>query len=312
MIVNFNQFMTLNEGGLAIKTSRRIRQDEADETLAHIESTLFPLLGGGNFDGDFLLIGSLGKKKNPSDDSGDIDLGISEDFLIQQLGSTPETMLSDLEEFLSTNLPEFLGFEPEMKLMKGLRVLSIGWPINGDPNQGIVQLDLIPISDMDWARFIYYSPDYRVDESVYKSAHRNWLFQAILSSLKTVESRDDEGNIMDYEGYVLRLSEGIFKSKKSYRGIKKNRLSRPQTIEGTVQFVTNDPHESVKLMFGPGLRPENVKTFEDAWNLVTSPNFVHQDKLPEITEDLVRYLEKAKLPIPVEVQKEQNLLSDDF
>ncbi len=127
-----------------------------------------------------------------------------------------------------------------------------------------------------------------------------------------VESRDDEGNIMDYEGYVLRLSEGIFKSKKSYRGIKKNRLSRPQTIEGTVQFVTNNPQESVKLMFGPGVRPENVKTFEDAWNLVTAPNFVHRDKLPEITEDLVRYLEKAKLPIPVEVQKEQNLLSNDF
>ena len=32
------------------------------------------------------------------------------------------------------------------------------------------------------------------------------------------------------------------------------------------------------------------------------------NELPEITEDLVRYLEKAKLPIPREVEKEQNLL----
>jgi len=311
MIANFNQFMRLNEGGSAIKSSRRIREDEAQSTLDHIESTLFPLLGGGNFDEDFLLIGSIGKKKNPEDDSGDVDLGISKEFLVDQMGSTPENVLVDLEQYLKSELPEFLGFEPEMKLMKGLGVLSIGWPIGGEPERGIVQLDLIPLSDMDWARFIYYSPDYRLDESVYKSAHRNWLFQAILSSLKEVESVDDDGNIMDYEGYVLRLSEGIFKSKKSYRGIKKPRLSRPQTIEGTAQFITNDPKEAVELMFGPGIRPDQVKTFEDAWSQVTSLNYVYNDRFPEIMEDFVRYLENAKLPIPSEVQAKQNLVPDD-
>lgn len=304
--------MRLNEGGAAIKSSRRIREDESEKTLNHIQDTLFPLLGGGNFDEDFLLIGSLGKKKNPTDDSGDIDLGISKEFLMDQLGSTSETVLSDLDEFLHENLPQILGFEPEMKLMQGLKVLSIGWPIEGDPSKGIVQLDLIPISDMNWAKFIYYSPDYKKDESAYKSAHRNWLFQAILSALKEVESVDDEGNIMDYEGYVLRLSDGIYKSKKSYRGIKKNRLSKPQTIEGTVKFVTNDPQESINLMFGPGVRPDDVKTFEDAWSLVTSPTFKHKDKLPEIVEDLLRYLEKAKLVIPSEVEAKQKDLLDDF
>lgn len=311
MIANFNQFMRLNEGGAAIKTSRRIREDEAQSTLEHIESNLFSILGGGNFDEDFLLIGSIGKKKNPTDDSGDIDLGISKEYLMDQLGSSPETVLTDLEQLLSTELPEILGFEPDMKLMKGLGVLSIGWPIAGDPSQGIVQLDLIPLSNMDWGRFIYYSPDYRLDESVYKSAHRNWLFQAILSSLKEVESLDDEGKIMDYEGYVLRLSEGIFKSKKSYRGIRKNRLSRPQTIEGTVQFVTNDPQEAVELMFGPGINPNQVKTFEDAWSLVTSPSYIYNDRMLDIVEDFARYLDRAKLPIPSEVQTKLNSLPDD-
>jgi len=310
MIANFNQFMRLNEGGAAIKSSRRIREDEARSTLGHIESTLFPLLGGGNFDEDFLLIGSIGKKKNPDDDSGDIDLGISKEFIMNRLGSTADMALSDLGKFLAIHLPDMLGFEPEMKLMPGLGVLSIGWPIGGVPNRDIVQLDLIPLVDMEWARFIYYSPDYRKDESVYKSAHRNWLFQAILSSLKEVESRNEEGEIMDYEGYVLRLSEGIFKSQKSYRGIKKNRLSRPQTIEGTVKFVTRDPQEAVELMFGPQIKPDQVKTFEDSWSLVTSPNYIYSDKLPEIVEDFVRYLEKAKLPIPSEVQTQQNFDRD--
>ena len=63
---------------------------------------------------------------------------------------------------------------------------------------------------MDWAKFIFYSPDYRKNESKYKSAHRNWLIQSILSALKEVESKDEEGNVENYSAYSLRLSDGIF------------------------------------------------------------------------------------------------------
>jgi hypothetical protein len=54
-----------------------------------------------------------------------------------------------------------------------------------------------------------------------------------------------------------------------------------------------------------------VKTFEDAWSLVTSPSYIYNDKMLDIVEDFARYLERAKLPIPSEVQTKQNSLSDD-
>ena len=302
MIQDFSTFQKLYEGGAAIKSSRPIKEYEVKKTLDSIESVLFPIIGGGEINKDYLLIGSIGKKKNETDESGDIDLGISKKFLANSLSSSEDQVLDLLFSKLKLELPEKLGFEPEMKLMKGINVISIEWPIEGKIENGSVQLDLIPISDMDWANFIFYSPDYRKDESKYKSAHRNWLFQAILSSLKNVTRKDDSGQIMDYDSYALRLSEGIYKNKKTYQGVTK-RLSRPETVKGTSsEFITRDPQQAINLMFGPKVKPDDVKTFEDAWTLVSSPDFIYADKREEIKEDLRRYLSNGGYVIPNEIQ----------
>ncbi len=300
MIYNFTNFTKIFEGGAAIKSSRPIKESEVEKTISHIKEVLFPLIGNGELDKDYILIGSIGKKKNPSDTSGDIDLGISQDFLAKQFGISPDQSLQFLFDKLSAELPEVLGYEPDMKLMKGINVISVAWPIESDINTGTVQLDLIPISDMDWAKFIFYSPDYRKNESKYKSAHRNWLFQAILSSLKEVTKRDDNGDILDFDTYALRLNDGIYKNKKTFQGATK-RLKRPETLKGQSVFVTRDPKDALDLMFGSGVKPEDVKTFEDAWRIVSSPDFVYKTKLEEIKQDLVRYLTNAGYVIPTEV-----------
>jgi len=299
MIASFSSFSKIFEGGAAIKSSRPIKESEVPKTVQHIKDVLFPLIGGGELDKDYIFIGSIGKKKSPSDTSGDIDLGISKDFLSQKFSVPGSEVLEYLYTKLSSELPDVLGYEPDMKLMKGINVLSIAWPIEADAEKGTVQLDLIPISDMDWAKFIFYSPDYRKNESKYKSAHRNWLFQAILSALKNVTKRDDNGDIVDFDTYALRLNDGIYRNKKTFQGVTK-RLKRPDTVKGESVFVTRDPQELMDLMFGGGIKPEQVKTFEDAWKLVTSPNFVHKDKFEEIKQDLARYLTNAGYVIPTE------------
>ncbi len=301
MIHNFSEFNKLFEGGAAIKTSRPIKEYEVKKTVDSIEKELFPIIGGGEFNKDYLLIGSIGKKKNESDESGDVDLGISKKFLADKFSSSEDQVLDLLYSKLKLELPEKLGFEPEMKLMKGINVLSVSWPIEGKIDNGTVQLDLIPISDMDWAKFIFYSPDYRKNESKYKSAHRNWLFQAILSALKNVTRKDEEGRIVDYDSYALRLSDGIYKNKKTYQGVTK-RLSRPETVKGTTsEFITRDPQKAIELMFGTGVNPEDVKTFEDAWVLVSSPGFKYAEQLEDIKEDLKRYLTNGGYVIPTEI-----------
>jgi hypothetical protein len=300
MIQSFSSFSKLFEGGAAIKSSRPIKESEVEKTIKHMREVLFPLIGDGEFDKDYLLIGSIGKKKSPSDTSGDIDLGIAQEFLAQKFGISADQSLQFLYDKLSSELPAILGYEPDMKLMKGINVLSIAWPIEGDTENGTVQLDLIPISNMDWAKFIFYSPDYRKNESKYKSAHRNWLFQAILSALKNVTKRDENGDIVDFDTYALRLNDGIYKNKKTFQGATK-RLKRPDTVKGQSVFVTRDPQELLDLMFGGGVKPDNVKTFEDVWNIVTSPNFKYSDRVEEIRQDLIRYLNNAGYVIPTEV-----------
>ena len=300
MIQSFSSFSKLFEGGAAIKSSRPIKESEVEKTIQHMREVLFPLIGDGEFDKDYLLIGSIGKKKSPSDTSGDIDLGIAQEFLAQKFGISADQSLQFLYDKLSSELPAILGYEPDMKLMKGINVLSIAWPIEGDTENGTVQLDLIPISNMDWAKFIFYSPDYRKNESKYKAAHRNWLFQAILSALKNVTKRDENGDIVDFDTYALRLNDGIYKNKKTFQGATK-RLKRPDTVKGQSVFVTRDPQELLDLMFGGGVKADNVKTFEDVWNIVTSPNFKYSDRAEEIRQDLIRYLNNAGYVIPTEV-----------
>jgi hypothetical protein len=201
--------------------------------------------------------------------------------IVEEIVPEEQPPMETIEDILEQNLPALLGFTPEMKLMKGINVLSLGWPIEGNADKGIVQLDIIPLSNMDWAKFIFYSPDYRYNESRYKSAHRNWLIQAILSALKEIESTDENGNIQDFYSYALRLSDGIYKNKKTFKGVTK-RLKNPETVKGSTEFITREPQEVIGMVFGPGIKENDIRTFEKAWKVVTSPSYIYSDKVEEI------------------------------
>jgi hypothetical protein len=298
-VIGFSDF--LNEGGQAIKSSRRIRESEAEKTIDSITEKLLPLLGNPKRDEEYIVIGSIGKKKNPDDTSGDIDLGISSAFVTNHFNVSPDFFLETVFEVLKDELPEVLGTDDvEIKMMKGINVISIGWPIEGEFSNGTVQLDIIPISDMDWARFIFYSPDYRIAESKYKSAHRNWLFQAILSALKEPKTFDENGEVLDFDTYAIRLNDGVYKNSKTYKGATK-RLKNPQTVPGQSIFITRDPKKLLAMLFGPDVKENEVKTFEDVWKIVTSPNFIYSDKLEKIKENLVKYLTNGGFEIPSEI-----------
>jgi len=302
---NFAGFVLLLEGGAAIKSSRRIREDEFPKTLDHIESVLFPILGiDPRKSGEqYLIIGSIGKKKSPEETSGDLDLRYDSSWMARELGTNPKEVAQNIYTKLSQELPEALGFNPEINYLKGLSIVSVAWPIEGDSNKGIVQLDLIPMSNMKWASFIYHSPNYKVGESKYKSAHRNWLLSAILSVKRKVLDSNEEGEVMDYDTPVLILSDGLFWHQKSFRGKLKPRLKNPQKIPGSERFVTRDPQEFLDFTLGPGYKPEQVQTFEDLYRIVNSPDFELRGQLQDINDKLVEYLTRAGLEIPTEINR---------
>ncbi len=301
--MGFVKFSRIFEGGAAIKTSRSIREDEFPKTLNSIKSILFPILGidPTKEGSQYLVIGSIGKKKNPEDTSGDLDIGYDSSWFSREHGVTPKESSSEIYKLISSELPEKLGFDPEINYMKGLNIVSLGWPIEGDFNKGIVQLDLIPVSSMDWAKFIYYSPNYKIAESKYKSAHRNWLLAAILASRRMILKVDPSGQILDYDSPVLMLSDGLFWHTKSYAGKIKDRLKNPKKIEGSERFVTRDPQEFIDFTLGPGYNPEEVKTFEQVFSIITDPEFELHGNLGEIKDKFVEYLKRTGLEIPSEI-----------
>jgi len=301
-IYTFSQFTSVNEGGAAIKTSRSIREDEYPATLDSIKEILLPYLGIDESSSEYLVIGSIGKKPNPEDVSGDLDLGFEWIKTAKMLGvSTKREVLDLLSKELKEKLPLDLGFEPEMNLMVGLNILSIGWPIKGDPKFGVVQLDLIPLSDLEWASFAYYSPDYKMGESKYKSAHRNWLFQSILSAMKDVITKDETGEPLDINTYLFDFSDGLFKTQKTFRG-KKGRLKNPVKVDGTQrELVTSSPQEFLNFAMGPGFSPDEVKTFESLLAAIKSPKFKNKQNRLEIAREFKRYLERTPLIMPPEI-----------
>jgi hypothetical protein len=301
--VSFNNFVILLEGGAAIKTSRRIREDEFEGTLASIKDVLFPIIGvdPNPNSSEYIVIGSIGKKKNPDDTSGDLDLGIDSNLFnvpMKEVSGYIYSLLSGSDEMIAK-----LGFEPEINYLKGLNIVSIGWPINGDQTNGIVQLDLIPVADIEWAKFIYYSPDYKTSESKYKSAHRNWLLAAILAIRRMVLDVNDAGEVMDYDSPVLILSDGLYWHTKSYRGKLKPRLKNAAKISGSERFVTRDPQEFIDFALGSGYSINDVKTFEKLYQIISSPNFELYDKVDEIEEKFLEYITRANLERPSEIKR---------
>ncbi len=301
-IKKFSEFNNVSEGGAAIKSSKDIKESEVPATLQHIRESILSLIGVGDQEGeDYMFIGSIGKKMNPDDTSGDIDLTYDGEKFAEMNGVDFKACSSTLMEILKEKLPAILGFEPEMKLMQGLGILSVGWPIKGNIENGVVQLDLIPVKTMDWARFIYYSPDYRTGESKWKSAHRNWLLSAALVAKKEILSRDEQGEVMDYLSPVIVLPSGLYLNKKSYQGKIKSRLKDPKRIDQT--FITNNPQELIDYALGPGYTENDVKTFEQVFKIMTSPSFKYKDFLPEIKEKFIELLNRTNLPIPPETEK---------
>jgi hypothetical protein len=190
-----------------------------------------------------------------------------------------------------------------MNNLSGLNILSVAWPIAGDANNGFVQLDLMPLQNMEWAKFIYYSPDYRTDESQWKSAHRNWLLSAALVARREILANDEQGEVLDYRTPALILPSGLYLQTKSFRGKLKPRLKNAQKIPGTEEFITDDPQEFINYALGPGYSENDVKTFEKVLSIMTSPNFKYKEFLPQIKEKFIQLLNRTDLPVPPETEK---------
>lgn len=139
--------------------TQRIQQQDVDPTIAWVEQITGLALQEHK-------LGTTGKKAT----SGDIDLAVNENEVDKN------KLASILKEWAKKNYP---NDDPRTWVAKSGTSVHLRTPINGDPEQGFVQTDLM-FGDPKWMKFTHAGST--IEESPYKGSHRAILMSSMAKS----------------------------------------------------------------------------------------------------------------------------------
>jgi hypothetical protein len=240
---------------------KRIYRDDVDSTVQYVSA-----ITGISVD-EFKMLGSSGKV--PS--SGDIDLAV------------PVTRYNP--EQIHQRLISSLGADYVM-YNKGTRVGSYAVPIAGKTSNGRVQVDLMYVSNPDWAAFSYFSAG---DKSQYKGVVRNMLLSAVAATINEEGTDhfiyDDNSNqLIARVGRSFDVGVGV-KRVFQYRPKKQNGLGYLSSMKSvdsqelkqhypnmnfdSSQSIIDDPEKVCELLFGKDVHPSDIETTEQVLSLIS-------------------------------------------
>ena len=289
------------EGGAAVN-GRRILQSEVPVIVDKVDEILS---GIGLVKGeDWEIVGSAGKKK-AEDTSGDIDICIKKDRMKEVLGSGDgkDDVFNDLGKYL-----EGLGYDKYV-VQSGFNQVSFGMPINDEDD--IIQIDFILTRSLEWSRFTQASPDYTKDESKYKGHVRNVLMMCIVKycfkrTTKRVTLDDDSVVDGEAEMYVIRLQDGLYKTRKNWLGKRDPIKKRPDLMHEYDELITDTPQGLIDLLFEDGVTVDDFLSFETLFNAFMSDKFKFPENRERILVGFVMSLDgnNPRIDIPTEIPQE--------
>ena len=287
------------EGGAAVN-GRRILQtevpsiiDKADEILSGLG-----LVRGEDWD----MVGSAGKKK-AEDTSGDIDICIKKDRMKEVLGSGDGRMdvYNDLAKYL-----EGMGYDRYV-VQPGFSQVSFGMPINDADD--VVQIDFMLVRSLEWSKFTQASPDYTKDESKYKGHVRNVLMMCIVKycfkrTTKRVTLDDDSVVDGETENFVIRLTDGLYKTRKNWFGKKGDSMVKTANLMHEYdELITDTPQGLIDLLFNDGTM-DDFLSFETLYDAFMSDRFKFPENRERILVGYVMSLDGQGIDIPTEIPQE--------
>lgn len=287
----------VQEGGNAVPGVGRINQENVDATLKTIYNKLLPKLKV-----DVAHTASLGStgKKAPGDSSGDIDMAISIQDLVQNNGlETPK----EIYDFVKS-VADSTGYP--VRDMRGMGLISLAWPIvnvDGKQPDAKVQLDLMTVDSIDWARWAYYSPGFK--DSPYKGLYRNELMVAVAKymdyeDLETAMDKDGTEVPATWRRKFFDLGKGLMQGTQTRMG--KNGITKVhKTIDKSI--VSQDPEAVAKIMFGPDARTSDLLTFEQTFSAIMKPNFPYAENRQAILKMAKDGILNKGYPVPPELDK---------
>jgi hypothetical protein len=258
--------------------TRRIHKHEIKKTLEYVSKITgikYSVLNEN-------VLGSTGKVPT----SGDIDICI-------------DTKTVDAEKLMK-RAKKYLP-EEQIYNSKGLDIIHIIAPIEGDKNNGNVQVDLMLSENTDWHKF-YHDSD--LENTKYKGLYRNALLRALTVTANQT-TRTSLGNVdenirpelIGTVGYVLVPSKGIQHQTKERLPSKNGGYVKTfKVIEK--RHVTSDPQRALNLLFRNTanlVKLQDVRTFENLLTLAKKHRPNEIELIEEITRKIIKDL-KYKLP----------------
>lgn len=293
-MISFKQFLT--EGGHATEkfNTERANQSDVKAALQFVSKTLdipYSTLKNDLLGSTELTL--LGKKQ----DSGDIDIAFS----------LTDSNVQEINKKMLDATGNAGGYNA------GTKVGSYAVPVNDKK----VQVDLMYVSDKDWAKFAYHSSQGR--GSAYPGAVRNIiLFTALAYTQKPGEDfiiRDEDGKP------IVRASKGITMDagmKRLFKMVKVNaktgKLNKyldtvtPDEIEKRLKDMgkkikfskeldfTNNPDKVAKHIFGSSVKASDLMTAEDVIKQIK-----RLDNSAEILKAAKSELTRLKMIVPEEL-----------
>jgi len=287
-MITFKQF--IQEGGNAIKGIVPVKQSWVKLIITDIQKRLLPKLGLTT--NDMRLLGSAGKKY-PDELSGDIDIALYYPAIIQ---NNPNIDTIDkVFLFIANQLQQLTS---GVKVSQSISVISCGWPVPNETNT-FVQVDFMLTDDLNFAEFRFYSPAQW--ESKYKGVYRTVLLLIILKVIsKQILETTPEGEPLTWKRLFIDAQKGLVEITQTRKGKTSKLLKNIKTIDRRV--ITKDVNQILEYMFGKGIKPKDVGSFEQIWHLIHQPNWQYRAKLNEIIKEYKQKLIDIGLPLPDEMK----------
>jgi hypothetical protein len=266
----------LLEGGNALKGTVGIKQKHVAALHAAVIPKIAKELRLSTT--QVLPIGSAGRKPNPEDVSGDVDIAI-------QTLDIPAVQAAI----------ERLGAATSHRSMSGINVYSFGWP---HPD-GVVQVDLMPVSNLKLAAWAFYSADADMQAGL-KGSHRNEVLFALAKYVAM--KHHGIGPVPDAERdrYQLDLNFGLFKTKQSRMG-KKGPVKSYSTVNK--ELLTSDPDEICRLLFGYNVPASALLSLDDVMRALHDDRFAFAKARADVIAAAIAGCERKELELPTALAK---------
>jgi len=234
----------------------------SEEIINNIVNTIGEIFNRENI--KFSPIGSFNKKKE-GELYNDIDLAVEYDI---------NGFISNGSNLVSTLFKEFIDKEVFSSINDKFNTVSIPWKVTDELN---VQVDFMFTDNLEFAEFVFHSPDFKKAESKYKGMYASVLLQSVIRNIPIDREYWEDGKLKEWKYYSLNQREGLLIKHKTYVGCKGQRIKQAKTV--SVDVVSRDPKEIINIIFGNQEAFNYIYTFEGLLYYISSNKFnvIHKD-----------------------------------